>query len=137
MIFFIINIWYIIWFQTQDAYFTCYYICNITIKFYFCYNCKYQLENFNIFPERILRIYYYLRWESDNKSTSPKSNTSGTRREEGWKEVVRKSSVQALSTLEPGYIFLIFYHFTYLLIYNVTMKIKYINIFVAFDFWSI
>lgn len=43
------------------------------------------------------------QWEADSKSTSPKSGCVGGKREEGWKEVVRKSSVQALSTtVEPG-----------------------------------
>ncbi|CAH2085273.1 unnamed protein product [Euphydryas editha] len=44
------------------------------------------------------KIHASHQWESD-KSTSPKG---AARREDGWKEVVRKSSVQALSTLEPG-----------------------------------
>lgn len=38
----------------------------------------------------------------EGKSTSPKTGCVGGRREEGWKEVVRKSSVQTLSTVEPG-----------------------------------
>lgn len=42
------------------------------------------------------------RWETDGKSTSPKGGCVGGRREEGWKEGVRKSSVQTLSTVEPG-----------------------------------
>ncbi|XP_026731769.1 ankyrin repeat domain-containing protein 17 isoform X4 [Trichoplusia ni] len=42
------------------------------------------------------------QWETEGKSTSPKSGCVGGRREEGWKEVVRKSSVQTLSTVEPG-----------------------------------
>ncbi|CAG9579611.1 unnamed protein product [Danaus chrysippus] len=42
-----------------------------------------------------------IQWEGD-KSTSPKAASAGVRRDEGWKEVVRKSSVQTLSTLEPG-----------------------------------
>uniref|UniRef100_A0A2A4JTK0 K Homology domain-containing protein n=1 Tax=Heliothis virescens TaxID=7102 RepID=A0A2A4JTK0_HELVI len=42
------------------------------------------------------------QWETEGKSTSPKGGCVGGRREEGWKEVVRKSSVQTLSTVEPG-----------------------------------
>lgn len=42
------------------------------------------------------------RWETDTKSTSPKGGCIGGRRDEGWKEVVRKSSVQTISTVEPG-----------------------------------
>lgn len=44
----------------------------------------------------------------DDTSTSPQSNKSSTspkqssKRDEGWKEVVRKSSVQAVSTSESG-----------------------------------
>lgn len=55
---------------------------------------------------QILYCDYLRRWEVDTKSTSPKGATVSTRREEGWKEVVRKSSVQTLSTLEPGYVLL-------------------------------
>ncbi|XP_062525122.1 ankyrin repeat domain-containing protein 17 isoform X10 [Bombyx mori] len=42
------------------------------------------------------------QWEIEAKSTSPKAGCVGGRREEGWKEVVRKSSVQTVSTVEPG-----------------------------------
>ncbi|CAK1541290.1 unnamed protein product [Leptosia nina] len=44
------------------------------------------------------------QWETEGKNTSPKSATapSASRREEGWKEVVRKSSVQPPSAVEPG-----------------------------------
>ncbi|XP_047998051.1 ankyrin repeat and KH domain-containing protein 1-like isoform X4 [Leguminivora glycinivorella] len=42
------------------------------------------------------------QWELEGKSTSPKGGCVGGRREEGWKEVVRKSSVQTISTVEPG-----------------------------------
>lgn len=42
------------------------------------------------------------QWETEGKSTSPKGGCVGGRREEGWKEVVRKSSVQTISAVEPG-----------------------------------
>ncbi|XP_068625670.1 ankyrin repeat domain-containing protein 17 isoform X3 [Battus philenor] len=48
------------------------------------------------------KIHTNHQWEVEGKSTSPKGGCVGGRREEGWKEVVRKSSVQTLSTVEPG-----------------------------------
>ncbi|XP_022124824.2 ankyrin repeat domain-containing protein 17 isoform X1 [Pieris rapae] len=46
----------------------------------------------------------FSQWETEGKNTSPKGATApgASRREEGWKEVVRKSSVQPPSAVEPG-----------------------------------
>ncbi|XP_060802351.1 ankyrin repeat and KH domain-containing protein 1 isoform X4 [Amyelois transitella] len=63
---------------------------------------RYSLDRDDVDSTDKIKKSHSYAWEIEGKSTSPKGGCIGGRREEGWKEVVRKSSVQAVSTVEPG-----------------------------------